>query len=152
MDIKSGQQGKNEEKNMASGVNKVILIGNLGQDPDFRMTGGGTAVANLNLACNDRMKKDGEWVERTEWVRVVTFGRTAENCRDYLAKGRQVYVEGRMQTRNWEDREGNKRYTTEVVANQVLFLQGGQGGSGGGTKSSGGYDGPPPIGDDDIPF
>ena len=137
---------------MASGVNKVILIGNLGQDPDFRMTGGGTAVANLNLACNDRMKKDGEWVERTEWVRVVTFGRTAENCRDYLAKGRQVYVEGRMQTRNWEDREGNKRYTTEVVANQVLFLQGGQGGSGGGTKSSGGYDGPPPIGDDDIPF
>lgn len=136
---------------MGNGVNKVILIGNLGQDPDFRMTGGGTAVANLNLACNDRMKKDGEWVERTEWVRVVTFGRTAENCRDYLAKGRQVYVEGRLQTRNWEDKDGIKRYTTEVVANQVLFLQSGSG-AGGGQKSSSGYDGPPPIGDDDIPF
>ena len=139
---------------MANGVNKVILIGNLGQDPDFRMTGGGTAVANLNLACNERVKKGDEWVEQTEWVRVVTFGRTAENCRDYLAKGRQVYVEGRLQTRNWEDRDGNKRYTTEVVARQVLFLQSGQGqGQGsGGQKASGGYDGPPPIGDDDIPF
>lgn len=136
---------------MASGVNKVILIGNLGQDPDFRMTGGGTAVANLRVACSDRFKsKDGEWAERTEWVSVVTFGRTAENCRDYLAKGRQVYVEGRLQTRSWEDKEGNKRYTTEVVGNQVLFLQGG--GGGGGQKASGGFAGPPPIDDDDIPF
>ncbi len=141
---------------MASGVNRVTLIGNLGQDPEFRMTGSGTGVANLRLACSERYKaKSGEWEERTEWINVVTFGRTAENCRDYLKKGRQVYVEGRMQTRKWEDRDGNNRYTTEVVGNQVLFLQGGQGQGGGGGGGGGGGrsdDGPPPIGDDDIPF
>jgi single-strand DNA-binding protein len=81
---------------------------------------------------------------------VVAFGKTAENCREFLQKGRQIYVEGRLQTRNWEDKEGNKRYTTEVVANQVLFL-GGKGG-GGATTSAGGSDEPPPISDDDIPF
>ena len=135
---------------MSSGVNKVILIGNLGQDPEVRVTGGGTAVANLRIACNDRFKnKSGEWEDRTEWVTVVAFGKTAENCREFLQKGRQIYVEGRLQTRNWEDKEGNKRYTTEVVANQVLFL-GGKGSSAGTTAS--GSDEPPPISDDDIPF
>ncbi|MFH1807778.1 MAG: single-stranded DNA-binding protein [Pseudomonadota bacterium] len=137
---------------MANGVNKVILIGNLGQDPDVRVTGGGTAVANMRLACNERYKnKNGEWEDRVEWVSVVTFGKTAENCRDYLAKGRQIYVEGRLQTRNWEDKDGNKRYTTEVVANQVLFLQGG-GANAGASKTGGGDDSPPPYSDDDIPF
>ncbi|MBN2359092.1 MAG: single-stranded DNA-binding protein [Deltaproteobacteria bacterium] len=134
---------------MAGGVNKVILIGNLGQDPEVRVTGGGTAVANMRIACNDRFKnKSGEWEDRTEWVTVVAFGKTAENCREFLQKGRQIYVEGRLQTRSWEDKEGNKRYTTEVVANQVLFL----GGKGGGGATAGGSDEPPPISDDDIPF
>lgn len=112
---------------MSNGVNKVTLIGNLGQDPDVRVTGGGTAVANMRLACNERYKNgQGEWVDRVEWVTVVAFGKTAENCREYLQKGRQLYVEGRLQTRNWEDKDGNKRYTTEVIANQVLFLGQGQ--------------------------
>ena len=136
---------------MSSGVNKVILIGNLGQDPEVRTTGGGTAVANMRLACSDRFKnKSGEWEDRTEWVTVVAFGKTAENCREFLQKGRQIYVDGRLQTRNWEDKEGNKRYTTEVVANQVLFL-GGKG-AGAGATTGGGSDEPPPISDDDIPF
>jgi single-strand DNA-binding protein len=132
-----------------AGVNKVILIGNLGQDPEVRYTGGGTAVVNLRVACNDRFKnKSGEWEDRTEWVTVVAFGKTAENCGEFLQKGRQIYVEGRLQTRDWEDRDGNKRKTTEVVANQVVFLQGGSGGR----TPAGGSDDPPPIDDDDIPF
>lgn len=136
---------------MSSGVNKVILIGNLGQDPEVRTTGGGTSVANMRLACSDRFKnKSGEWEDRTEWVTVVAFGKTAENCREFLQKGRQIYVDGRLQTRSWEDKEGNKRYTTEVVANQVLFL-GGKG-AGAGATTGGGSDEPPPISDDDIPF
>jgi len=141
---------------MGSGVNKVILIGNLGQDPEVRYTGSGTAVANLRVACSDRFRnsKTNEWEERTEWISLVVFGKTAENCGEYLRKGRQIYAEGRLQTRQWEDREGNKRYTTEVVANQVLFLQGGGGGGGGrgGGGGGGGTDEPPPIDDDDIPF
>jgi single-strand DNA-binding protein len=139
---------------MAAGVNKVTLIGNLGQDPEVRFTGGGTAVANMRIACSERFKnKNGDWEDRVEWVSVVVFGKTAENCRDYLAKGRQVYIEGRLQTRDWEDRDGNKRKTTEVVANQVLFLQGGGGGGGGGAARGGNTpDEPPPIDDDDIPF
>lgn len=137
---------------MSAGVNKVILIGNLGQDPEVRFTGGGTAVANLRVACSDRFKnRSGEWEDRTEWVSVVVFGKTAENCGEYLKKGRQIYAEGRLQTRQWEDRDGNKRYTTEVVANQILFLQGG-GGSRGGGAAAPSESGPPPIDDDDIPF
>jgi len=144
---------------MAS-VNKVILIGNLGADPELRYTSGGTPVTDLRLATNRRFKgKDGNWQDDTQWHRVVVWAKQAENCKEYLSKGGSVYVEGRLQTRQWEDRDGNKRYTTEVVADTVQFL-GGRGGGGGG-----GYDEPPPpddndmstgpssnMGDDDIPF
>ena len=113
-------------------VNKVILIGNLGKKPELRYTPGGQAVANFNIATNERWGgKDGQPAqERTEWHRIVTFGRTAENCGQYLDKGRSVYVEGRLQTREWTDKEGQKRYTTEIVAQTVQFL-GGKGGGGG---------------------
>jgi len=116
---------------MARGVNKVILIGNLGADPEVRYTTNGTAVANFSLATNDRVPAgDGEWEERTEWHRIVTFGKTAENCGNYLAKGRTIYLEGRIQTRQWEDAQGVKRYTTEIVARNIQFLGGGNSDSG----------------------
>jgi len=110
-------------------VNKVILIGRLGADPEVRFTQDGTMVANLRLATNEyRKDKNGERVERTEWHRVVTFGRLAEVCQSYLAKGKLVYIEGRLQTRSWEDKEGNKRSTTEIVAATLQMLDGkGQG-------------------------
>lgn len=109
---------------MAS-VNKVILIGNLGQDPEVRVTGTGQKVANFNIATTDRWTdKGGQKQEKTEWHRIVVWGPQAENCGQYLAKGRQVYIEGRLQTRQWDDKEGNKRYTTEVVAQRVQFLGG----------------------------
>lgn len=114
---------------MARGVNKVILIGRLGQDPELRYTGNGTAVCNLRLATDDSYTdNDGNLVERTEWHRIVAWSRLAEICNEYLEKGSQVYVEGRLQTRQWEDRDGNTRYTTEVVARNVQFLdsRGGQ--------------------------
>jgi single-strand DNA-binding protein len=108
---------------MARGVNKVILIGRLGQDPELRYTGNGTAVCNMRLATDDSYNdSDGNLVERTEWHRVVAWSRLAEICNEYLEKGSQVYVEGRLQTRQWEDRDGNTRYTTEVVARNVQFL------------------------------
>lgn len=145
-----------------AGVNKVILIGNLGADPELRYTSGGQAVADLRLATTSSWTgKDGKRQEATEWHRVVVWGKQAEHCKEYLSKGRQCYIEGRLQTRQWEDRDGNKRYTTEVVATVVQFLGGGGKGGGGG----GGYDEPPPPddgdlapsrsgggGDDDIPF
>jgi single-strand DNA-binding protein len=141
---------------MAS-VNKVILIGNLGRDPELRYTQGGQAVANFTLATNERFStKDGDKQERTEWHRIVAWGRTGELCAQYLSKGRSVYIEGRLQTREWEDKEGQKRRTTEIVANTVQFLGGrGEGGSGGspsGFGDGGGVDsgGPPPP--DDVPF
>lgn len=106
-----------------SGVNKVILIGNLGADPELRYTTGGTAVCTLRLAVNERWKnKEGEWGDRVEWVTVVVWNKQAESCSEYLSKGRQIYVEGRLQTRNWEDKEGVKRWSTEVVAATVRFL------------------------------
>jgi single-strand DNA-binding protein len=109
---------------MAS-VNKVILIGNLGSDPDVRYTPSGTAVANFNIATNESWtNKEGTREERTEWHRIVCWNRTAELCGEYLSKGRTVYIEGRLQTREWEDKEGQKRYTTEVVAQSVKFLGG----------------------------
>lgn len=109
---------------MAS-VNKVILIGNLGQDPEKRVTGTGQPVCTLNLATTERWTaRDGQKQEKTEWHRVVVWGPQAESCSQYLSKGRQVYVEGRLQTRQWEDKEGNKRYTTEVVAQRIQFLGG----------------------------
>jgi single-strand DNA-binding protein len=107
---------------MAS-VNKVILIGNLGRDPELRFVQSGQAVANFTLATNDRWTdREGKPQERTEWHRIVVWGKQAENCANYLAKGRSVYVEGRLQTREWEDKEGQKRQTTEVVAQLVQFL------------------------------
>lgn len=126
-------------------LNKAMIIGHLGADPEMRYTQSGTAVANLRIATNENWTdKSGQRQERTEWHRVVTFGRTAENVGKYLKKGRQVYVEGRLQTRDWEDRDGNKRYTTEIVANTITFLGGGGGGGGGG------FDGPPAYTDADI--
>ena len=116
---------------MARGVNKVILIGNLGNDPDTRYTAGGAAVANVSLATTDswRDKETGEQQDRTEWHRVVFFGRLAEIVSEYLHKGSQIYVEGRIQTRKWQDKDGNDRYTTEIVANEMQML----GSRGGGT-------------------
>jgi len=143
---------------MAS-VNKVILIGNLGRDPELRYTQSGQAVANFTVATTERFStRDGDRQERTEWHRIVTWGKTAELCAQYLSKGRSVYLEGRLQTREWEDKEGQKRRTTEITAQTVQFLggRGGQGGGGGGSASGpsggGGFEdqGPPPS--DDIPF
>lgn len=128
---------------MAS-VNKAFIVGNLGADPEVRYTESGTAVANFSVATTDvwKDKNSGERKERTEWHRIVVWGKQGESCGEYLSKGRQVHVEGRLQTREWEDREGQKRYTTEIVANRVTFL---------GSRDGGG-DAPPPINDDDIPF
>ncbi|MBW2371934.1 MAG: single-stranded DNA-binding protein, partial [Deltaproteobacteria bacterium] len=108
-----------------AGVNKVILIGNLGRDPELRYTASGTAVANFTLATSENIRtKDGGREDRTEWHRIVAWARTAELCSQYLSKGRSVYIEGRLQTREWEDKEGQKRRTTEIVANTVQFLGG----------------------------
>ncbi len=131
---------------MAS-VNKVILVGNLGRDPELRYIPSGQAVANFTLATNDRWRdKEGNNQERTEWHRIVVWGKSAENCAQYLQKGRSVYIEGRLQTREWEDKDGNKRQTTETIAQTVQFL-GGRGGAGaaGSAESGGGpteYSGP----------
>jgi single-strand DNA-binding protein len=114
---------------MARGVNKVILIGNLGADPEVKYTPSGSAVANLRLATTEsrRDKQSGEQQEHTEWHRLVMFGRLAEIAGEYLSKGSQIYVEGRIQTRKWQDRDGNDRYTTEIVANEMQMLGGRQG-------------------------
>ncbi len=116
---------------MARGVNKVILIGNLGNDPDIRYTASGAAVANISLATAEswKDKNTGEQQERTEWHRIVFFGRLAEIVGEYLRKGSQIYVEGRLQTRKWEDKEGKDRYTTEIVANEMQMLGSRSGGS-----------------------
>lgn len=145
---------------MAS-LNKVQIIGNLGRDPEMRFTANGNPMATFSVACNRRWTTpDGERREETEWIRVVCWRNLAELAGQYLSKGRSVYVEGRLQTRQWEDQDGNTRYMTEVVANDIQFLGGrGDGGgdgdwSGGGGR--GGYDGggPPPAGmdADDLPF
>jgi single-strand DNA-binding protein len=108
---------------MARGVNKVILIGNLGQEPELRYTGSGTAVCNMRLATNESYtNRDGEEVQKTEWHNVVAWGRLGEVCNEYLEKGSQVYFEGSLQTRSWDDRDGNTRYTTEVKAREMMFL------------------------------
>lgn len=105
------------------GVNKVLLIGNLGADPDLRYIPSGAAVCEMRLATNESWKdKAGQKQERTEWHRIVVWGQRAELCAQYLSKGRQVYIEGRLRTRSWEDRDGNTRYTTEIVATDVQFL------------------------------
>lgn len=140
-------------------VNKVILVGRLGRDPELRYTQGGQSVANFTLATNRRWNnKDGERQEQTEWHRIVAWGKLAEFCgSDYVNKGRQVYVEGRIQTREWEDREGQKRWTTEVVAQEIQLL-GSRSGAGepGAPSDSSDPSGPrePPVGgdDSDVPF
>lgn len=124
---------------MARGVNKVFLIGNLGQDPELNYTGSGTAVCNFSIATNESYKdSDDNWVERTEWHNIETWGRTAETCDEYLQKGRTVFVEGKLQTDTWEDRDGNTRKTTKIRAYQVQFLDsGGAGPQRGGQKRGG---------------
>jgi single-strand DNA-binding protein len=159
---------------MARGVNKVIIVGNLGNDPDTKYMPSGSAVTNLSVATNEswKDKKTGEQKDRTEWHRVAMFGRLAEIAAEYLRKGSQIYIEGKLRTRKWQDKQGNDRYTTEVIADEMQMLggrgdapsMGGGGGGGGGGRSSGG---PPPAGpsqdsgggsgpadefDDDIPF
>ncbi len=146
---------------MARGVNKAIILGSLGNDPDIRYTAAGAAVANISIATNEQWKdkESGEMQERTEWHRVVFFGRLAEVVGEYLRKGSQVYIEGRIRTNKWQDKEGQDRYTTEIVASDMQML---------GSKSGGGIadQSPPaqssaPAGpekdsnddfDDDIPF
>lgn len=141
---------------MARGVNKVILIGNLGRDPELRYTQGGTAVANFSLATTERVKKEGEWTDHTEWHNIVVFGKIAESCSSYLTKGSSAYVEGRIQTRKWQDRDGNDRYTTEILANTIQFLSGGKGGGkAGGAPGGAPQDFPDDSGfdpNDDVPF
>jgi len=124
-------------------VNKVILVGNLGADPETRTSQAGNMIANLRLATSDRRKdREGNWTDHTEWHRVVCFGRTAENVAKFCRKGKQIYVEGRIQTQKWTDREGKDRWTTEIVANEIRFLgrkdDGGGYGGGGGSYGGGG--------------
>ena len=125
---------------MARGVNKVILLGNLGADPETRYTASGSAVTNIRLATTDswRDKQSGERQERTEWHRVVFFSRLAEIAAEYLRKGSQCYIEGRIQTRKWQGQDGQDRYSTEIVANDMQMLGGRGGGGGGGDGGSGG--------------
>ncbi len=152
-----------------AGVNKVILVGNLGRDPEVRYTKSGQAVASFSLATSERWTgKDGNKEEKTEWHRIVAWGKLGEICGEYLSKGKLVYIEGRLQTREWDDKDGNKKQTTEIVASNMTMLgQAGGGGSGyeggsssGGSRSSsnspssqgsssGGHD---DFEDDDIPF
>src|SRR5690349_22612874 len=124
---------------MARGINKVILIGNLGADPEPRAMPAGTTVANLRVATSEswRDKQTGEQQERTEWHRVALFGRLAEIAGEYLRKGSQVYIEGSLRTRKWQDKQGNERYSTEIVGNELQML-GGRGGAGGGAEGGGG--------------
>lgn len=113
---------------MAS-LNKIMIIGNLGQDPELRYTANQTAVVTLNVATTENWTRDGQRQEHTEWHRVIVWNKQAENCAKYLSKGRSVYVEGRLQTRSWDDKNGQKRYSTEVVASTVQFLSGSTGAS-----------------------
>lgn len=143
-----------------SGINKVIIIGRLGGDPEVKAIGNGQTVARLNIATSETWVKDGQKQEKTEWHRITVWGKLAEICGKHLSKGRQVYVEGKLQTRSWEDPNGQKRYATEIVANTVQFL-GSAGGERTTSSSAGGSDdygfqdfGPEPSFDtsDEIPF
>ncbi len=133
------------------GVNKVILIGNLGADPEVRYTSNGTAVTNFRIATSEnRTNKNGAKETRTEWHRVVAFGKLGEICAEYLSKGKQVYVEGRLQSRSWEDKDGNKKWVTEVVASNVVMLGGvGEQVKGGEELPEVPFEQPP---EEDIPF
>ena len=136
-------------------VNKVILVGRLGKDPEVRYSNNGNAITNFNLATSRVYKnKQGEKVDETEWHRCVSFGRTAEVCGEYLHKGSLIYVEGRLQTRDWEDKDGNKRWTTEIIIDNMRML-GSKNDTGGSSGESSGnpFDkGPSDIPDDDVPF
>jgi single-strand DNA-binding protein len=143
-------------------VNKVILVGNLGRDAEVRFTPGGQPVATLNLATTEQWNdKEGQRQEKTEWHRIVLWGKQAESLQQYLVKGKQIYVEGRLQTRQWDDKEGVKRYTTEIKADRITLL--GSAGGGGGRSGGGGLDRdagshsgsmnePADVPEDDIPF
>ena len=136
-----------------SGVNKVILVGNLGDDPIVRFTKNGNAVASFSIATSEKWTgKDGEKHEKTEWHRIIAWNKLGEICGEYLSKGKQVYIEGKLQTRKWEDNDGNEKHTTEIVANNMTML--GQRGSseGSGHQSSGSQTPPEDFEDDDIPF
>jgi len=131
-----------------AGLNKVMVIGNLGKDPEMRFTANGSSVTTFSVAVSRQYTVDGERREETEWVRVVTWNKLAEQCNQFLQKGRKVYVEGRMQTRSWDGQDGQKRYTTEVVAQDVQFLDRGLGGPGGRDAMGDGDISDP----DDLPF
>ena len=135
-------------------VNKVILIGNLGADPELRYTPSGTPVANFSLATHEQWtNKDGEKGERTEWHRIVAWGRLGEICGEYLHKGSPVYIEGRIQSRSWEDRDGNRRYTTEIIAQAMQMLGGpSKEGRAEGLEEKFPTEEPISVPDDDIPF
>ena len=141
-------------------VNKVILVGNLGRDAELRYTPGGAPVATLNMATTEVWNdKSGQRQEKTEWHRVVLWGKSAESLSEYLTKGKQIYIEGRLQTRQWDDKDGNKRYTTEIRADRVVLLGGGGRGAPidrGGAEPMGGHapqvEAAEPLTDDDIPF
>jgi single-strand DNA-binding protein len=152
---------------MARGINKVILVGNLGADPETRYMPSGGAVTNLSIATSEswKDKQTGEQKERTEWHKVAMFNRLAEIAAEYLRKGSQVYIEGKLRTRKWQDKDGNDRYTTEIIADEMQMLggRGGGGGMGGGmgsgsggaSQDAGGSSSRPPAPDDfddDIPF
>ena len=155
---------------MARGVNKVILVGTLGKDPETRYMPSGSAVTNMRIATNEQWKdkQTGEQQERTEWHSIAMFGRLAEIAAEYLRKGQQVYIEGKLRTRKWQDKEGKDRYTTEIVADEMQMLGGkgggasagerapagtaSGGGSGGGRAAVNDSGGPPGDFDDDIPF
>jgi single-strand DNA-binding protein len=133
-------------------INKVFLIGNLGADPEIRYTQSGTAVASFAIATTERWKdKEGGQQEKTEWHRIVAWRRLAEICGEYLSKGSRVYIEGKLQTRKWEDKDGNNRYTTEIIANEMKMLD-----TRGSNSSDGGHNDfspePPPVTGDDVPF
>jgi single-strand DNA-binding protein len=136
-------------------VNKVLLIGRLGKDPEVRYTPDGTMVTNFSMATDEyRKDKNGEKVQRTEWHRIVTFGKLAEICGNYLSKGKLVFVEGRIQTQSWEDKEGNKRYTTEIIASDMRMLDSKGTGKTQGTNTGATppYPGGESLPDDDVPF
>jgi len=162
---------------MARSVNKVILLGNLGKDPELRYTPSGQAVARFSLATSDRWrdKNSGEWQDRTEWHTIVCWAKLAETVGQYLTKGSSVYIEGRLQTRSWDDKEGKKHYSTEVIANELVMVGGRNAGAGAsagapaqrpaaaqttatpafdeyGQESGFGHSGGTEITDDDIPF
>ncbi len=133
---------------MAKGLNKVMLIGRLGADPEIRYTASGTAVVNLRIATDSPVKRGDNWESETEWHRVVAWDRLAEFCGEYLSKGRLVYIEGRLRTRSWEDQDGNKRWTTEIVARDIQALDS----KGGREDSDTELEPPEPPIEDDVPF